>query len=303
MSKRPYTKPSKTYTEQVEILRSRGMIIDDAPKAELALRHLNYYRLCGYWLPFEQDHATHTFKPGTRFESVIELYNFDRRLRLLLMDAIERIEVSVRGQWAHIMAQRHGPHSHLQPELAKNREHWGKNIADLHKEAERSKEEEFIRHYRDNYLEDLPPVWAMCEVMSLGLLSRWFHNIGDPHTKAAIAGQYQVHHSIFTSWLRHLTGVRNVCAHHNRLWDREFIIKPEAPRKRPTVLAGAFEKDSPKLYNTLLMLLYLMDVIEPGHDWRGRLCALLAESTGIPLKAMGFPNNWQEKAIWQGGAA
>jgi abortive infection bacteriophage resistance protein len=300
VTKHPYTKPSKTYAEQVEILRSRGMIIDDVLKAELALRHLNYYRLCGYWLPFEQDHATHTFKLGTRFEHVIELYNFDRRLRLLVMDAIERIEVSVRGQWAHIVAQRHGPHAHLDPAFAEDKALWDKNLADLQKEVKRSDNENFIRHYQQRYQEPLPPIWVVCEVMSLGLLSKWYRNIQSLNTKAAIAGQYHVHSINFSSWLHHLTIIRNLCAHHSRLWDREFRTRPKI--NKPAILSSAHVRNSPKLYNTLLMLLYLMDVIEPGHDWRGRLQGLLGESTGVPLKAMGFPENWQEKAIWQGGA-
>ena len=98
-SRRPYSKPPTTYTEQVDLLRARGMVVDDQAEAEFYLQHLNYYRLGAYWLPFEQDHATH-HSDRTHFSQVLNLYIFDRELRLLVLDALERLEVSVRTQWA-----------------------------------------------------------------------------------------------------------------------------------------------------------------------------------------------------------
>lgn len=98
-----FTKPTKTFAEQVELLVSRGMEIDDPERAERYLSHLNYYRLAAYWLPCEQGHPTHRFRPGTRFNSVLEHYIFDRELRLLVMDAIERLEVSLRTRWSYYL--------------------------------------------------------------------------------------------------------------------------------------------------------------------------------------------------------
>ena len=95
---RDFTKPAKSFVEQVQLLQSRGMIVDDVQESIFYLQHLNYYRLSAYWLPFELDHKTHQFKPDTKFEDVLRLYIFDRELRLLVLDGIERIEVSVRSQ-------------------------------------------------------------------------------------------------------------------------------------------------------------------------------------------------------------
>jgi len=168
MSQRPYTKQATTYARQVEILQERGMTVEDPEQAAFYLSHLNYYRLGAYWLPMEADHATHTFKPGTRFSEVLNLYIFDRELRLLLMDALERFEVSIRTQWAYQMGHRHGAHSHLDPALAHRRDRWQQNLESLEKEVHRS-DETFIQHFTATYQESLPPVWAACEVMSLGL--------------------------------------------------------------------------------------------------------------------------------------
>lgn len=127
--KNPFTKPSTTYDQQIAILRQRGMRVEDA----------------------------------------LNLYVFDRSLRLLVLDAIERIEVSVRSQWAYHLAHQHGPHAHLDISLAANPARWHSDSLKLTKEVRRS-DEVFIRHLKATYSESLPPVWAVCEVMSLGLI-------------------------------------------------------------------------------------------------------------------------------------
>jgi abortive infection bacteriophage resistance protein len=296
MSRRPFAKPATTHAEQVELLRSRGMAVENGAEAEFHLRHLNYYRLRAYWLPFEEDDATHRFIPGTDFQQVVDLYRFDRELRLLVLDALERIEVSVRSHWAYELAHRHGPHAHLDRALAFNHDHWRSNFDSLRKEVERS-DETFIRHMNATYAEDLPPVWAVCEVMSLGLLSRWYRNLKLMSTRSAIAIAYGVDQKVFESWLRHLTLVRNVCAHHGRLWNRDFTLLPATP-KNPHQLAAQFRRGSLKIYNSLLILLHCMDRASPRHHWRHRLKTLLAEDAFRP-QAMGFPANWQSQPLWQ----
>ena len=296
MSKRPFDKPPTTYIKQVEILKQRGMLFSNEANAAFLLEHLNYYRVGAYWLPFEQDHATHRFKAETSFEAVMVLYEFDRNLRLLVMDAIERVEVSVRSHWAYELAHRHGTHAHLESSLAENVHHWQKNLDDLTKEVERS-DEVFIQHLQKNYSEDLPPVWAVCEVMSLGLLSRWYKNLKPMSTRKAIAHSFALTQPVLSSWLHHLTMVRNICAHHSRLWNREFIILPMMPQHQPAELIPAFVPKSRKLYNTLLILCYLVKIISPDSDWRQKLLALL-EVRPQALPHMGFPPDWQTQAIW-----
>ncbi|MBU2601025.1 MAG: Abi family protein [Actinobacteria bacterium] len=273
------------------------MIIEDAATAQFYLQHLSYYRLSAYWLPFEADHVTHRFVPGTRFSDVLNLYVFDRELRLLMLDAIERVEVSARSQWAYQMAHQHGPHAHLDSSLASNRHHWEQNLAALIKEVNRS-DETFIRHLKYTYAEALPPVWAVCEVMSLGQLSRWYGNLRPMPARRSIAGAYDVDQRVLQSWLHHLTHVRNFCAHHSRLWNREFTITPLLPRHKPAGLAAQCRVGSRRLHNTLVILLHCMDVIAPHHHWRARLKALLSRH-GIQVAAMDFPAAWERMPIWQ----
>lgn len=295
--KRPFTKPATTYAQQVAKLQQRGMVVGDPQSAEFYLQHLNYYRLGAYWLPFESNHATHALRPGTRFEDVLNLYVFDRELRLLVLDAIERVEVSVRSQWAFQMAHFHGAHGHLDPALAFRNDRWQKNLAKLTTEVDRS-DETFIKHLNGTYAEALPPVWAVCEVMSLGLLSRWYDNLKPMPTRRAISAIYGVDEKVLESWLRHLSLVRNTCAHHSRLWNREFTITPVLPRSKPAGLTAQCVAGSRKLYNTLVILLHWMDVISPKHHWRSHVKALIAKHA-IPVAAMDFPNGWDQFNIWQ----
>lgn len=293
---RPFSKPATTYAQQVALLQQRGMVIQDTAEAVFYLQHLNYYRLGAYWLPFEADHATHRFRAGTRFDEVLNLYVFDRELRLLVLDAIERVEVSVRSQWAYQLAHQHGPHAHLDVDLAFKPHLWQGNLSKLSEEVSRS-DEAFIKHLQSTYAETLPPVWAVCEVMSLGLLSRWYNNLKPMPTRRAIAAAYGVDEKVLESWLRHLSLVRNTCAHHSRLWNREFTITPLLPRSKPTGLAIQFQSNSRKLYNSLIILLHFMDAIAPRHHWRTRLKTLIT-SHDIPVAAMDFPTHWQRLPIW-----
>lgn len=134
--------------------------------------------------------------------------------------------------------------------------------------------------------------------MSLGLLSRWFNNLKPMATRGAIAAAYRVDHRVLASWLHHLSTVRNTCAHHSRLWNREFTVTPQVPQTKPLSLACCFERGSRKLYNTLVILLHCMDLVAPRHRWRSRLRQLISDHA-IPVAAMGFPPGWSELSIFK----
>ncbi len=291
-----FNKPATTYIQQMELLKQRGMILDDASLAEFYLKHLSYYRLSNYWIPFEVDRKTRQFKPGTRFEDVIRLYMFDRQLRLLILEAVECIEVSVRSQWAYHLGHKHGPHAHLDEYLF-DRKYWERNKRNLAEEVQRS-DERFIEEHRNLYEEELPPVWVVSEVMSLGLLSKWCTSLKPKATRRAIASVYGLDDDVLISWLRHLCLARNLCAHHSRFWNRDFTITPKIPKsKQHSAFAGEFVGNSRKPYNTLLILLYWLDVISPGHSWRSRLKKLIQEHEGLS-PAMDCPQDWLKRTIW-----
>lgn len=296
-----FTKPALSVEQQLDLLIRRGMVVADRATAIQHLQHISYYRLRAYWLPNEVSAATvgdHAFKPGTSFETILDLYSFDRKLRLLVMDAIERVEVSLRTRWAFSLALRYGSHAYLDAALFRKATLHAKCLARLQEELERSNET-FVIHYRKTYSDpELPPLWCIGELLTFGQLSLWFQNIKESTVRGQIAQPYQLDEQIISSFVHHLSYVRNVCAHHMRLWNREATIGMKLPAK-PAWLGAAFNHEQRKrLYNTLIMLAYMLDAISPASKWRTHLLELLAEHPAVNLDAMGFPTNWRNANIW-----
>lgn len=294
-----FNKSPKTFDEQIDLLQSRGMVIDDRKTAHHYLSHLNYYRLTAYWLPFEADHASHTFKSGTNFNAVLNLYVFDRELRLLILDAIERIEVSLRTQWAYHLAHEYGAHAYLDPAIARNRVWWQNNLDSLHDAITRT-DEQFIKHYQRTYTDPpTPPIWAVSEVLSLGALSRWLTNLKPKRTRATIAAVYQLDEGVLQAFIRHITYIRNLCAHHSRLWNRRLTVTMQLPRTKPYELVANFNvSQDRRIYNTLVMLAWFLDCISPDHHWKTRLQDMIHRHEINPA-LMGFPKDYKQRSIWQ----
>ena len=285
--KTSFSKPFLTIEQQLNQLKSRGMNFYDESKAKYYLENLNYYRLSGYWLLFEKNHDTHKFNKNTYFEEVLNLYIFDRELRLLLLDAIERIEVSIRSKLAYILAQNFGSHAHLKPEIFASYPKYEKTLTKLKAEIHRNKSEIFIKHHLDKYNEDLPPIWVSVEVMTMEQISSWYSNIKDRQYKQMIAKYYDLDEKILSSFLHHLTIVRNTSAHHSRVWNKRFTIDFVLP-KFPKQLNSQFNLSSKKyIYNTLVMCEYLLNIISENNCWKENLDNLIKKHK-INTKRMGF---------------
>lgn len=299
-----FNKPAKTFAEQIELLKARGMQFANEQDAQFYLEQINYYRLGAYWLPFEYSHSPHCFKPDTSFEQVLALYVFDRELRLLILDAIERLEVAVRTRFAYELAHRHGCHAYLQAQYFKPTFRWHSLLESLKTEVSRA-DEVFIEHYKHTYDDpELPPIWATCEVMSFGQLSKWYQLLAPIQTRKAISSHFDCDEKQFEGLLQHFVYLRNTCAHHSRLWNRKFTKTIAKPRSKPMGLRVQcnFEPSNSadrKIYNSLVFLLYFMDKIAPQHTWRKRLVDLLLTRHNISKTAMGFPEDWQSYPVWQ----
>ena len=301
-----YDKPPLSFNAQAQRLQDRGLSFDDPARVERYLSHIGYYRLSAYWLPFElpsSDSATrcHQFQAGTTFEQILELYIFDRKLRLLAMEAIERIEVALRTRWAGSMSLRHGSHAHMKHELFKCPWDHARDLGKMVNELKQSKET-FIVHYRDRYKKPfLPPIWAVVETLTLGALSRWLKNTDDTDVKKEIMRSFGMPTVDVVEKVFHaLTSIRNVCAHHSRLWNRRFAMSlPHIQRMRDTMQPS----NSPNhahhhLYNYLVVIDMLMKAINPGSSWKTRLIELLNTINPAQQQAMGFPADWKTRTFW-----
>lgn len=325
-----YDKTPLSVEDQASLLQSRGLTIADPARARHYLTHIGYYRLSAYCLPFEQPGASHArshrFLPGTNFDQVLALYIFDRKLRLLVMEALERVETAVRSHWANALAVRHGSHAHMQPELFKCPWQHAADIARLANDLKDSSET-FVAHYRAHYSEPyLPPIWATVETLTLGALSRWFKSTRDTTTKREVAKSLGMPTSeILEQVLHALTPVRNICAHHGRLWNRRFtlqlpIIKrlraqmaidqiPVEPNSAncnqcgtelPQAQQSVQQQPSRQLFNYLVVMAQLMGHINPRSSWLQRIAEHIHTATAEQQHAMGFPENWLQRAPWNG---
>jgi abortive infection bacteriophage resistance protein len=260
-----YTKPWQSYADQIKLLAQRGLVVTDIQAAEQFLSHLNYYRFSGYCLAFEV--KRHEFIPGTTFEQIVQAYEFDLTLRDLVTEALEVVEVDIRATVAYVFGQRHEAFGHVGPASFFshfNHRDWLERLRD---EVQRSSEL-FVKHFAQTYTEfpDLP-VWIATEVMSFGSLSKMVHGMLKRDQKE-IAMRYRMQPHILQSWMHHLVYVRNLCAHHSRLWDRVWSIKPELPAGRdwqpPALLSNN------RLFSTLLLLRHWMKCLPAIRDFVSR---------------------------------
>ncbi len=299
-SQPPYQKPWLSYQDQILLLQSRGMIITDLRAAIDFLKHVNYYRFSGFCLVFES--CRHQFQSGVTFEQVKGAYDFDRILRDIVTEALEVVELDFRAIVAYHLGQKYGAFGHTKPANFFHRFDHTSWMDKLHTEAERSNER-FISHFKATYqgFPDLP-VWVITEIMSFGALSWMCHNMLKQDQKA-IAYHYRLQPRDWVSWLHHLTYVRNLCAHHSRLWDRIWSIKPQLPRAhawQPPHLHG-----NNRLFATLLILNVLMKccptVADYADKWRSRVETLIEQPPMVAnaFQLMGLTMNWKMHPLWK----
>ena len=301
-----YTKPALSFSAQADQLIRRGLIAD-REQLIARLKSVNYYRLSAYWYTFRiPNDPDDRIIPSTSLDIVWRRYTFDRQLRLLVIDAIERVEVAIRTQLVNRHTLAYGPFGYL------DRANLPGMDTDTHrdflhkirKEADHS-QEDFVRHYFSKYTSETDlPLWMACELMTFGNMLTLFRHIAKP-IKHGIAEEYGVADVVLESWLLSLNFVRNVCAHHARLWNRGLGNKqPIIPRARkhpqwhvPVQVTGIH------MFSVLTVLYFLLKQVAPQSAWKDRLTKLLAKYPDIPIRFMGFPDNWQESPLWDGSVA
>jgi abortive infection bacteriophage resistance protein len=292
--KRPYTKPALSPPDLLAHVQRRGLSVPNPVAALHALEYIGYYRLLIYMRPLQKlDPATgmQRFVPGTAFEDVLDLYNFDRELRLLCLDAIERIEVALRAAIVNEVAVTHGPHFFLDP---RNFDRVS-TLVEFYQAANRESKHLAISHYSRNYnTPELPPVWAITEAITYGSLSRLFSGLKLAHRKA-IALRFGYDETLLVSWFRSVNLVRNMCAHHTRLWNSRMLV--DQPLSVKSLAAEFAQRD--RFYARAVVMGALVEVIDSGLDWKKRLTALIDRYPKVPTAAMGFPTNWRTRAFWK----
>ena len=288
-----YTKSALTYEEQLHLLESRGLSIPDRERALHWLRRKGYFRLSAYFLPFKIA-GTDLYISGSTFTDIIKLYKFDAHLRLLMIKAIDRVEVALRASITYHFAHVLGPFgftnatnfTQFVPSTVSGVPATGFDHVFMMKridtEVTQSKEE-FVRHYRTKYTSEVHlPIWMLTELMSFGILSKMTESVKKSLRKR-IAKDFGISQSQLTSWMETLTYIRNICAHHSRLWNRELSLKPE--------LLQEWKNDrlsNTRIYCVLLVLNHILCHASPRSRWKDMLVMSILDNPHIDLAAMGF---------------
>ncbi|MDV0446991.1 hypothetical protein MsAg5_08590 [Methanosarcinaceae archaeon Ag5] len=312
-----YCKPAISVSDQINVLEQKGLLFDSCDKtaADRFLSYNCYYRFSGYMFIFQnRNDAEHSFKNGTDFEQILNLYDFDQDLRTLLFVSIGKIEIALKTQISNQYAMKYGSHWHLDPSLFKPtaikkgkdghsycKDDYTEFINRLSDNVYRS-EEQSITDYQKTYDDPLvPPVWMCLEIISIGELSFLYKILDDSKApKIDIAKQFGLKSTrLLSKWIRCIQIVRNTCAHHGRLWNKSIpievldlagVLNPFI-NKQPTYKT--------KIYSSICCIQYLLDIIEPENQFRIELKELMRKLPADKRGDMGFVKNWDKESFWK----
>jgi abortive infection bacteriophage resistance protein len=290
MPKLQYNKSPLTFDEQITQLTKRGVQFANIQNAKIDLQKIGYYRLSGYWYVFRQNKDNKIiddFLPNTNWSEIIQLYEFDRKLRLLVLDAIERFEINLRTQITYHFSHKYGAFGYLNKDNFHNRFEYDKWFDYINKEIQRNKSI-FVNHFRNSYSNENIPIWMATEIMSFGSLSRMY--FGMKHKDKQLI-DFGIHRTRLVDWIKVLVYIRNICAHHSRLWNIEITIRASRPN------INNWDIDNHRIFYILLMLRHL----NQDEEWKNKIENLIQK---LPrkeqfIKMMGMPNDWQNHQAWR----
>jgi abortive infection bacteriophage resistance protein len=281
-------------------MRKRGLSVADEAECEHALRFVGYYRLSAYMLPFQNGGSAsnrHDFKPGTDFKKILDLYTFDRQLRLVAIDALERIEVALRTAITDAMCTSYDPFWFLNRARFSSSFNFDEGMENLKQEIgyyKADKRSIAISHYYNSYDQPyLPPSWMIFEALSFGSVVHIFRRLSTSDRKK-ISNRFNIDEKIASSWFFSLSYARNLCAHHQRFWNRIFTIKPAVQKSYHDDLSP-----NETAYAQFVTMQVLMRVISPTSRWQDRLNGVVTSYPSIQISELGFPIGWDARPLWK----
>jgi len=303
-------KDSRSIDQQIALLKARGMKFCDQSKAAFYFNHISYYRLKGYWWDMQSDEKKHKFSSDACFENVIERYNFDRQLRLILFDAIEIIEIALRTKMVYHLSQAYGGLWYLNDSIVEKQNIQEHLISGLKNDFCRSNEI-FAKNFRAkhnikknncNSNED-PDAWIIFEVATFGTLSKIFKNLKHQlPEKSKITNEMGLNfQNDLSSWLEAITYLRNIIAHHSRIWSRSMTKRPTIIKKPKMqwLQNEITELQIKKPYYIISTMLYLCNSIDPHNNIKQKILDLFQKNPNIPIYKIGFFNNWDQEPMWK----
>ncbi len=296
MERVEYNQPQISVDDIVAMLEKRGLGFRNEEKAKHLLNNISYFRMKSYLKPLVKDRNTGMFKDGVFFEDAYNLYKFDSALRKFIGAELEKIEVSLRTRISHEMSNTYSSYWFKDSSLFRNQSKHTVILNSMNAELQRSDEEQIL-DFLNKYSNPFPPSWMTMEITSFGTLSmlyKWFNGGRD---RRSVARYYGVADGVLESWLHCFVYVRNLCAHHSRLWNRSLRIAAIYPRRTDfPFISHNVQND--RVYYVICVIKYMLQTINPQNTFTERLKDLLEKYPSADPRAMGFPENWSEDIFW-----
>ncbi|WP_163349742.1 Abi family protein [Desulfovibrio sp. JC010] len=285
--------------DQIEHLKNLGLSINDRARAERYLNFISFHRLSQYFTPYQQS-GKKEFLPGTSFDDVLKLYIFDRHLRQITMDGLERVEVAIRACIVHTMCEAFGSHWYMDRGVFKSSYDHARLIEDVKQATgfyDSRKRTKSCGHYFNTYSSpDLPPMWTVSECLSFGKWEYIYKGIADNSLRKKIAKQLNLSQHDLASWIKSLAYTRNCCAHYARLWNLKFTIKPAQIRRLRSV-AGVTPGNGNTYYMQAIAIHDVLKSIVRHSHWADMLYQHI-ETCPLPIQEAGFPVDWHKESFW-----
>lgn len=295
-----YTKKPEIPEQHCEILIERGLVIGDKERAIKYLKTVGYFRLTGYMFHLQSNDGKHCFVEGTKFEDVIMLYQFDKKLRGIISEYLERIEICLRALLTDKYSSQYGFFWYSQINLFEDNEIFetiNKEIQDTFYDPK----EQFLKKFKFKYTsENIPPSNMALEILSLGKLARLYKALKNQDGKSEIAAIFSLPTNVITSWFIYLANVRNICAHHSRLWNKKVTVdRPTFPSREKYKFKGeCFDDSNTTLYGIISIIDRLLLSFNPQNSFTKKIEQLIDEYS-VDCLLMGFPAQWKETANWK----
>lgn len=303
-------KPWLSIEQQIRKLQSRGLLIKEDAKTINELKHFGYYRLSGYSYPLREINPNsgqrlNSFLPGSSFDYVIELYKFDKKLRLFILDALEKIEISLRASVSYGLGEK-DPLFYRDINNFREQMRTSKYLIWKQKleEKKQKSKEDCIKHNIAKYGDSIP-VWVICQTWDFGQLS-WLLQMLTPDNVKLVARDYGFRgHQHFLSWLTCFNELRNICAHHSRLWNRKFSFSPKRPTKQDLDYETWWDPLFWQPYTETLFfracgIVHFLNFIEYEDEWTDRFKSFMKtfpakHELGVTIGNLGFPTDWEKR--------
>lgn len=279
--------PPMTIDEQVENLKSIGLIVDDEEYAKKILNDISYFRLVkAYSLNLKPKNGC--YDKQTTFKEIVDLYLFNANFRQIIFPEIEKVEINVRCRVANFFAEQYGVLGYLQAENFADENYHAQFLKDINEEIGRNSKAPFVRNFRENYEGGNLPIYALVEVFSFGTLSKFYKNMLNKDKKA-IAKSFGVGYTYFESWLESISYVRNICAHYGRIYNAKLSKTPILYKEYTQVGIG-----NNRIYGVLLCLKHLLENDVHWNLFVDKIELLFDKYQYVKISTMGFPENWRE---------